>query len=108
VMSASGRMVWVVPGLSKWSDACIPEEEPYDGMIEDIKAVHGTTRGWTIGMCAKLGGTLSVGTWIDSGGKPSGTTDVGRSTGMGDVSVATNVPISKMSKSLVRWGEAKK
>jgi hypothetical protein len=76
-------------------------------VTEDVEAAHGTTGGCTIGRGAKPGGTLRAGVRTDSGGKPNGNTDAGRDADMGGVA-AIDVHVLKISKSLVRRGEAEK
>jgi hypothetical protein len=60
-------------------------------------------RGCTTGRGAKPRGTFRAGFRTGSGAKPDGTTGPS----MWGITVA-DVPVSKMSKSLVRWGEIEK
>jgi hypothetical protein len=76
-------------------------------VTKDVGTFHGVAGGCTAGSGAKSEGTLRADTRTDNGGKPDGTIGTGRGTGMGGTAI-TDVPISKMSKSLVRRGEAEK
>jgi hypothetical protein len=75
-------------------------------VTEDVVTTHGAARGFTTGRGAKPRGALRAGAQTGSGGKPGGTTCTDKGADMGGT--AADVPVSKMSKSLVIRGEVEK